>query len=200
MPGPGRDLIGEEEIATGGRRPPQRLSLPLRSRRRPPLQGLRPPARRPRRGVDGGPLRAGHQLGHGFALARRWSLSASGRATRSSCPDSRSSPASRRSSSHRATPVLAEMDATLNLDPADVEAKITPRTQGDHGRAHAGQPSPHRRAQGDRRPARDRAHRGLRTGVRRQLRRPQVGSFGTIGGIQLQRVQDHHRRATAAWS
>ena len=29
----------------------------------------------------------------------------------------------------RATPVLAEIDATLNLDPADVEARITPRTR-----------------------------------------------------------------------
>jgi dTDP-4-amino-4,6-dideoxygalactose transaminase len=29
----------------------------------------------------------------------------------------------------RATPVLAEVDTTLNLDPADVEAKITPRTR-----------------------------------------------------------------------
>jgi dTDP-4-amino-4,6-dideoxygalactose transaminase len=29
----------------------------------------------------------------------------------------------------RATPVLAEVDASLNLDPADVEARITPRTR-----------------------------------------------------------------------
>ena len=29
----------------------------------------------------------------------------------------------------RATPVLAEVDATFNLDPADVEARITPRTR-----------------------------------------------------------------------
>jgi dTDP-4-amino-4,6-dideoxygalactose transaminase len=29
----------------------------------------------------------------------------------------------------RATPVLAEIDASLNLDPADVEARITPRTR-----------------------------------------------------------------------
>ena len=36
-----------------------------------------------------------------------------------------------------AVPILAEVDETLNLDPADVERKITPRTQGDHGGAHA---------------------------------------------------------------
>ena len=29
----------------------------------------------------------------------------------------------------RAVPVLAEIDRTFNLDPADVEAKITPRTK-----------------------------------------------------------------------
>ena len=29
----------------------------------------------------------------------------------------------------RAIPVLAEVDQTFNLDPADVEAKITPRTK-----------------------------------------------------------------------
>ena len=41
----------------------------------------------------------------------------------------------------RAVPVLAEIDDTFNLDPADVEAKITPRTRAIIAVHMLGQPA-----------------------------------------------------------
>ena len=62
-----------------------------------------------------------------------------------------------------ATPVFAEIDPeTLNLDPEDVAARITPRTQGDHARAPLRPAGAARRA----RRARPAADRGRRAGLR----------------------------------
>ena len=59
------------------------------------------------------------------------------RATRSSCRPSRSSPRSSIRWRIGAKVVLADVDPrTLNMDPADVARKITPRTQDDHAGAH----------------------------------------------------------------
>ena len=40
-------------------------------------------------------------------------------------------------------PVLAEIDESLNLDPRDVERRITPEDEGHHARPHARQPLRH---------------------------------------------------------
>ena len=57
-----------------------------------------------------------------------WARWVSGLATKSSYPDTYIASISSIVYS-RAIPVLAEVDQTFNLDPADVEAKINPRTK-----------------------------------------------------------------------
>ena len=94
----------------------------------------------------------------------------------------------------RATPVLAEVDDSFNLDPADVEARITPRTRAIIVVHMLGAPGASRRAEGRRRPSRHPDHRGLRAGVRRDLPGPGRRRDRRDRGLQLQRVQDHHLR------
>lgn len=85
----------------------------------------------------------------------------------------------------RATPVLAEIDATLNLDPADVEARITPRTRAIMAVHMLGNPAriDQLKAVADRHGIaliEDCAQAfGASFGDRK------VGSFGTIGGMSF---------------
>ncbi|CAN5844804.1 DegT/DnrJ/EryC1/StrS family aminotransferase [soil metagenome] len=85
----------------------------------------------------------------------------------------------------RATPVLAEVDATLNLDPADVEARITPRTRAIMAVHMLGNPAriDQLRAIADRHGLaliEDCAQAfGASYGDKK------VGSFGTIGGMSF---------------
>ena len=72
-----------------------------------------------------------------------------------------------------ATPVFADIDPrTLNLDPAAVEAAITAAHARDPRRRHLRLPLRARRAAGDRRAPRARAHRGRLRGARREVQGP----------------------------
>ena len=66
-----------------------------------------------------------------------------------------------------AKPVLAEVDDTFNLDPVDVESRITPQDQGDPRRAHARRTLRSRRVVEHCRSSRTAADRGCRPGLRR---------------------------------
>ena len=184
MPGPGVELIGEEEIAEVMQVLTSRALSRYGSADDPAFgakvrtveQEIAASRRRPLRPRSASAVvRA--------ACGSRCSASASALATRSSCPGSPSSPRSRRSSTPGATPVLAEVDDTFNLDPADVEARITPRTKAILAVHMLGAPSRSRRAQdiADRHGIA--AHRGLRAGVRRRAIRAQARRRSAIGGV-----------------
>jgi 8-amino-3,8-dideoxy-alpha-D-manno-octulosonate transaminase len=79
----------------------------------------------------------------------------------------------------RAIPVLAEVDDTLNLDPSDVEARITPRTKAIMV-VHAGNPPECGASNVYARPA---SGRGLRPGDGREVPRRPVGSMGAAGAF-----------------
>ncbi len=92
-----------------------------------------------------------------------------------------------------ATPVFVDIDpVTLNIDPARIEAAITPAHQGDRAgppaRA-AGRPRPDH---GDRRAPRSHRHRGRRPGARRRVpgparrrHRPRSAASASIPGKNL---------------
>ena len=88
----------------------------------------------------------------------------------------------------RAVPVLAEVDRTFNLDPRRRRGQDHAPHQGDHGRAHDGEPGPLGRAQGDRRPARAVLDRGLRQAFGATYHGRPVGAIGHDRGVQLQRL------------
>ena len=94
----------------------------------------------------------------------------------------------------RAVPVFAEIDETFNLDPVDVEARITPRTKAIIAVHMLGAPARlnELKAIADRHGialVEDCAQAfGASYGGRG------VGGIGTIGALQLQRVQDDHLR------
>ncbi len=98
----------------------------------------------------------------------------------------------------RARPVLAEVDETFNLDPADVEARITPRTRAIIAVHMLGNPAriAELKAVADRHG--DRPHRGLRAGVRGHLWRSLGRRARGRRDLQLQRVQRRSPAATAA--
>ena len=80
----------------------------------------------------------------------------------------------------RATPVFADIDErTLNVDPAAVEAAITPRTQRDPPDPHLRLPVRHRGDLADRRGARDPGRRGRLRGAR--VHRWPAAAVGTHG-------------------
>ena len=66
--------------------------------------------------------------------------------------------------------------------------------QGHHRRPHARRAGAARRAEGHRRPARHRAHRGLCPGLRCDVPGPGRRRHRHHRRLQLQRVQDHHLR------
>ena len=90
-----------------------------------------------------------------------------------------------------ATPVFADIDpVTLNLDPEDVAARITPRTKAIMPVHLFGRPGAARRARRARAPA----HRGRGAGVRRRRRR----ADGHLLDVQLLPDEEPLRaRATA---
>ena len=150
MPGPGLDLVGDEELAE--------LTDVIRSGR---LSRYGPdddtfPAK-VRTFEEAVAERAG--VRHALAVNAGTSalylaligLGRRARATRSSSPASPTWPPSPRSSTRGPTPVLAEVDATFDLDPADVEARITPRTRAIVVVHMLGSAGAHRRAPGGRR-------------------------------------------------
>ena len=129
MPGPGIELIGAEETAEVM----EVLQSGYLSRYGPSddprFGGQGPPRRGGDRQADRRPLRARparRRLGR--AVDRPARASASAPATRSSCPGFTYVASISSIVYTGATPVLAEIDQTFDLDPADVEAKITPRT------------------------------------------------------------------------
>ena len=94
----------------------------------------------------------------------------------------------------RARPVLAEIDETFNLDPADVESRITPRTRAIIAVHMLGNPARLTELRG----VADRHKIALIedccTGLRSHLWRPLGGRPGAGRDLQLQRIQDHHLR------
>ena len=95
-----------------------------------------------------------------------------------------------------ATPVFADIDPqTFNLDPAAVEAAITPRTKAVVAVDIFGYPVRARRAARDLRPARARARRGRVRGARRALQGPAARLARPPGRLRLLPEQaDHDRR------
>ena len=151
--------------------------------------------------AGGGPLWPGSQRrGIEWAVAGAAGAWASAPATRSSCPASRSSPASRSIVYARARPVLAEVDETLNLDPRDVEARITPRTKAIMAVHMLGNPAriDELKAIADRHGAGP--DRGLRPGLRRHLPRPAGGLLSARPASSASTSTRPSPAATAAWS
>ena len=94
-----------------------------------------------------------------------------------------------------ATPVFAEVDPlTFNMDPAAVEAAITPAHEGDPDRRHLRLPGRGAGAGGDRRAPRARPRRGRLPDHRRRLRRPQARHVRPPGRLRLLRQQAAHDR------
>jgi len=77
----------------------------------------------------------------------------------------------------RALPVLAEVDESLTLDPADVERKITPRTRAILPVTCAARPRDER-ARGDREEARSRLIEDVCQAAGAHYRGPRLGTFG----------------------
>ena len=107
----------------------------------------------------------------------------------------------------RATPVFADVDPdTFVLDPAAVEAAITPRTRGDPAGARVRLSVRHGRARRDRREALARDHRGRLRGGRQRVPGPQNRGARAARGLRLlpEQADDdgrgrhgHHRRRRA---
>ena len=93
-----------------------------------------------------------------------------------------------------ARPVLAEIDESFDLDPRDVEGKITPRTRAIIAVHMLGSPAKLNELRDIASPPWHRPDRGCRTGLRGDLRGQVAGLNRERRHLQLQRVQDHHLR------
>ena len=96
----------------------------------------------------------------------------------------------------RATPVFADVDPdTFILDPAAVEAAVTPRTRGILPVHVFGLPVRHGGARRDRREARAGDHRGRREAVAPRVPRPARRRHRQPGGVRLlpEQADDHGR-------
>ena len=90
-----------------------------------------------------------------------------------------------------AIPVIVDIDETLTIDPAAVEAAIGPRTQAVVPVHMWGTACDMERDHGDRRAAQADRHRGRLPGRRRRLRGPQVRHHRSHRLLQLQLLQEH---------
>ena len=170
MPGPGVELIGDEEIAEVMRGPHQPLPEPIRQRRRSELRRQGPPRRAGDRGAGRGPVRASASAAAGRAACGLALLGLGvGPGDEVIVPGFTFVASISAIVYARAMPVLAEVDDSFNLDPVDVEARITPRTRAIIVVHMLGAPARLDELKDGRRSARHRPHRGLRPGLRRVL-------------------------------
>ena len=85
-----------------------------------------------------------------------------------------------------ALPVIAEIDESFNIDPADIERHITPQTKAIMAVHLQGSPCDDRQGARDRTQTQAEGDRGLRAGVGASYKGKPLGSLGDIGIYSLQ--------------
>ena len=94
-----------------------------------------------------------------------------------------------------AVPVLTDVDKSLNMDPADLGAKITEKTRAIIPVHMLGSPGAHGRDHGDRPEEKYPRPGGLLPGLRVELQGKEDGDHGGPGNVQLRLREDpDHRR------